>query len=523
MMLLPDSSIPLRNNAGMASTAKGFSVPPSVGGLNARDELANMDERDALILDNLFAEPTYLTIRRGHVEHATGLPEADVKTIMSWEGPSSRKMFAATNGAIYDVTDAGAVGSADVSSLNANDWQFINFATSGGNFLLAVNGSDDPLNYSGSAWSTSPAITASGLTASNLINITAHKERVWLIEKNTLNAWYLPSSSIGGTAVKYPLGSVFKLGGSLKAVGTMSQDAGDGADDFLCFLTDRGELAIYQGTDPSSANTWGIVGRYRVGVPIGNRCMLDVGGDLAITTTDGILSVVKMMQLDRSASENASITNKIQNLFSAAVRDYSSLFGWQGITYPRGNWALFNIPQSGTRSQQYVMNTITGAWCRFLDFNAICWGLLGDDIYFGKGDGVIYKADTGYSDNGGPITASLQTAWNYFKSRGQNKFFTMARPIIGTNGTPSVFMEMNVDFQDVDPTSSLEISGSDTGQWGSLVWGEWVWSGDSTYTDLWQSPGVIGYCGSMRMSIQVEGQTFVLNSFDVQALVGGPI
>lgn len=511
-----------RNYDALQSRAlSGASIPPSVGGLNARDELANMDPRDALTLDNIFPQPTYVQIRRGHASHATGM-SGTIETLMEWSGPASRKMKAANNGNIYDVTSAGAVGSAEVSGLSENSWQWVNFGTSGGNFLVACNGTDAVRNYDGTSW-TSPSITGSGLTSANLINVAVWKSRLWFVEKNTQNAWYLPSVSIAGAATKQSLGGQFEMGGKLLAIGTLSYDAGAGPDDYIVFVSSRGEVVIYQGTDPSSAATYTIVGIYQTGTPVGIRCLMPVAGDLGIITSDGIISTRELLTKGRPGSARGAITDKIQNLFNQYARSYSSNEGWMPIVYPRGNAAVINVPLSTTQYVQLVMNTITGAWCRYTGMNAFCWGLLGDDLYFGGTDGKVYKADTGYQDNGGTITAILKTAWNYFGQRGVEKLFTLCRPVISTDGTPSILFNLNTDFQDMAPTGTISASAPSNSLWGAATWGVGVWGGDSTVTTNWNAPQALGYCAAVRMTITINGASFILNSFDVQMQRGGAL
>lgn len=511
---------PARANRQQVQTVKGASIPPSVGGLNYRDELADMDPRDATLLDNLFPDANFISVRRGYSSHATGM-SGTVETLMQWGGPSSNKLKAANGGNIYDVTAAGAVGAAEVTGLSVNQWQWVNFPTSGGKFLVAVNGTDAVRNYDGTSWTT-PAITGPSSSAA-FIQVVQFKSRLWFVEKNTQDAWYLPVNSIAGAATKFSLGNQFKLGGSLVGIGTLSRDSGDGADDFLVFISSKGEMSIWQGTDPASATTWAVVGNYRVGFPIGNRAVVDVAGDLGIITSDGVVSANLMMQLDRASSAKAAITDKIQTLFNSYVRDYSSSTGWMPLVYPKGRYALFNIPLSSTQYVQLVMNTITGAWCQFRNMNAFCWGLLGDDLYFGGADGTVYKADTGYTDNSGVITANWRSAWNYLDGTSRQKFATFFRPIIQTNGAPSIQFNLNVDFKNVDPTGTISASAPADSLWGSALWGSGVWGGDTTVITNWNNPQAIGYIFAARMTVTVNGSSFTLNSIDMQIQPGGPI
>ena len=509
-----------RYDRQQSMTLKGASIPPPVGGLNARDELADMDPRDALLLDNIFPQPSYAALRQGYVSHATGMT-GTIKTLMQWGGAGSNKLKAAVGGEIYDVTNSGAVGAAEVTGLSVDIWQWCNFATSGGTFLVACNGTDAVRNYDGTSWTT-PSITGVSSSAS-LIQVVPFKNRLWFIEKDTQNAWYLPTSSIAGAAVKFPLGGQFKLGGKLQAMGTLSKDAGDGVDDYLVFLSSKGEMSIWQGTDPASATTFAIIGNYRIGTPVGPRCIVDVAGDLGVITSDGVVSVNVMMRNDRASSAKAAITTKIQNLFNFYVSSYSSLEGWMPLVYPRGNWAVFNIPLSSKEFIQLVMNSITGAWCRFTNMNAFCWGLLGDDIYFGGTDGVVYMADSGYADDSSVITANLKTAWNYFNQRGHQKLFTLIRPVISTNGIPSILMNLNVDFQDVAPTGTISAAAPANSLWGVALWGVGQWAGTASIVTNWNSPLALGYCAAVRMTITSNNSSFILNSFDVQMQSGGAL
>lgn len=510
---------PLRQNARRGQLVKGTSIPAPVGGLNAVDEFGDMDARDALILDNFFPNEYNVSLRRGFASHVTGLG-ATVETLMTWNGPTSSKMFGGANGKIYNVTTAGAVGAADISGLSSNRWQWTNFATSGGNFLVIANGADSVRNYNGSAWSTP---TISSVTSSTLISVMPHKGRLWFIQKNTTDAWYLPAKAIAGTAVKYPLGSFFRLGGKLQAMGTISHDAGLGPDDYMCFLSSMGEVLVYQGTDPASSSTWALVGNYRVGYPVGDRPTVRIGGDLIIITSDGAVSLEKMLSVDRAQSAKAAVSYKIQPLFNTAVQNYSANFGWQGAVYPKGKWVVFNVPISTTRFDQYVMNALTGAWCHFTNMNGSCWGTLSESLYFGGTDGTVYKADTGSMDNTGPTYGEMKPAWNYLGSRGINKMVTMVRPVIQSNGQPSLLLSINTDFSDVPPTGSISFSAAPNTTWGSAKWGSGKWGGNANITTSWFTSGAIGYCIAVHLKVAVQGQTLSVNSFDIQAQPGGPI
>lgn len=513
----------LRQNPARRRVSQGHSLPAPVGGLNGRDPITSMSPKDATVLKNWFPEANNVALRRGFTSHATGMTTA-VDTLMTYHAINgSEKLFAAANNKIYDVTSAGAATEVYATSITSNRWQWFDFSTTAQLYVCAFNGVDTPVIYNGSGWTTT-SITGS-VTTSTLIGGCVHNERQWLIQKNTLNAWYLAAGAIGGAATKFPMTSVFELGGQLMAVGTMSvTDTGDGMDDVLVFVSDVGEAVIYAGTDPASASTWTKKGNYRIGEPLGRRCVTKLGGDLIVLTNDGATSMRQIMTYDRSQENQVAVTAKISDLFNDAARSYGDHFGWQAIIYPKNHSAIFNVPDvEGSRQTQYVQNTITGAWCSFADMNANCWALLNDELYFGGNSGVVYKADTGYSDNGSNINADMKGAFSYFGSRGQNKLFSMIRPLLLTSGDAGILIGVNVDFDNVQPTGTLTPSTTETGVWQSGLWGTAKWGGAGILVRDWKTIGRIGFCAAPRLKVSTNGARVYVNGFDIVSEAGGQL
>ena len=122
----------------MASTSSA--LPPPVKGWDTRESLADMPVDHAILLDNWFPETDKITLRRGSSSHATGMT-GPVETLISYVPTSGTgQLFGAANGAIYNVTASGAVGSAVSSGHSNNRWQFVNMGTAGGQFVRLFNG-----------------------------------------------------------------------------------------------------------------------------------------------------------------------------------------------------------------------------------------------------------------------------------------------------------------------------------------------------------------------------------------------
>lgn len=498
--------------------SKAVSLPAPVGGWNARDSLGEMDKSDAVALVNIFPGTTTCHVRRGYLQWATGLL-GQVETVMSYSGSTVDKLFgiatnaAGTGGTVYNISASGAVGAAVLSGLTNARWQYTNISTAGGNFIIMCNGADNVYTYDGTNW-TDRGGAITGVTSSTLTNVCLHKNRPWFTQAGTLKAWYFPVQSITGAANALDLSAFCPHGGYLMAIGTWTMDAGYGVDDMIVFITNNGDCLVYRGTDPTSASTWALVGVFWIGAPVGRRCMVKYKGDLLIITQDGVVPLSGALQSSR-LNPRVAITNKIENATSDAVSSYGSNFGWQLLPYPAQNMLILNVPvMAGSAQQQYVMNTITGAWCNFTGWQANCWELHQNEIYFG-GTGYVGKAWNTLSDNVAAIPADGFQAFNYFGARGQLKRFTMMRPTLYTNGAPSIQGAINIDFDKTTPISNLSTVAVTGGAWDSGVWDTALWGDDNFLTNGWQGATGVGYCGAPRLISSTNGVSLEWVSTDV--------
>lgn len=485
---------------GQKAVARQLSLQAPVGGWNTRDALADMKPADAVKLENFFPNTTMVELRFGHTQNTTGLA-GQVETLIAYSGSTSNKLFGISSGSIYNCTAVGIVGAPAVTGLTNSRFQYVNIATPGGNFISMVNGADGVRTFDGTNWATQ---SISGVTASNLINVNIHKNRQWFCEVGTLKAWYLPVQSIAGAANALDLSSFAPHGGYLMAMGTWTIDAGYGVDDLAVFITSNGDVIVYRGTDPSSATTWALVGVFYMGSPIGRRCFVKYKGDLLIITQDGLVPLSSYLQSSR-LDPRISLTDKIQTSMSDAVSLYGGNFGWQVTPFAKESALILNVPvQVGMNQQQYVMNTITGAWCNFTGWNANCFEIFQDNLYFG-GNTFVGKAWNTNADNGVAIVANGLQAFNDFGKPGQEKRFTMMQPTLLTNGSPSIQASINVDFDQSDPVSALSTVPISAGVWDSATWDVDLWGANLVVTRAWQGASGVGHFGAPHLKSSTNG------------------
>lgn len=496
---------PLKRGVRRAKAAIERTFPPPVGGWNANESLASMKPTEAVELINFFPRPTYVETRAGS-ELAHQIPGETIKTMATWKGLDGDEhlvYFTGSGAYVLAFGVAGYVTNPTLSRLQTrtNGWhQSIQFGDGTNNWLMAFNGVDKPFFYNGTSsvlvdGVSTPAIT--GLTTTDLISAAVFKERVLLIRKDKLGFDYLPAGAAGGAASFFDLSSVADLGGYLMAIAVWTRDAGNGPDDYAVFITSQGEALVYAGTDPSSATTWSLVGTFRIGKPIGRRCVLKYGADPLILTIGGVFPLSSLLQAG-DERERFAVSYKIQSAFSKASAQTSDLNGWTMISYPEQDMLVVNVPRSenGARDQ-FVMNTITKAWCKFTGWSAQDFAVHEGSLYYCKGSG-IYRSWKRSTDEynylyvsgdsfplGTPITYTARQAFQDWGSPSV-KSPLMFMPLLETKFAHDYVVGIDTDFTS---TEFLDMAAEETeavGRWGLGHWGVARWGRDETIQKRWQ-------------------------------------
>lgn len=476
-----------------------------------------MKPTDAVALDNWFPRTTDCVSRGGNTEHAAGLTN-NGKTLAVYNAASgSNKLFAATASGIYDVSTAGAVGAAAVSRTSGKH-QWLNFGDGTNFYLMMFNGVDAPAFYDGSSWIevttiSSPALT--GITPADVISAFDFKGRLMLILKSYLGFGYLTAGAAGGAVSLFPLDGDASEGGYVMAGMAWSRDAGDGPDDFAAFVTSEGQVLVFQGTNPASANTWAKVGTYKIGKPLGRRCLVKYGGDIVVLTQNGAFPLSAALQTDEAERSKLALSFKVENAFNEAAAIYGSNFGWCATLFPGKSAMLVNVPvaEDGTH-YQYVMNTITKAWCRFLGWNAEDFAIFNGELYFTSGT-AVYKAWNGTADNDEVITLYGKTAFQYFGDFNVKQFL-MFRPVLRVNGTLQFLTDIDVDFRDNEITGTAEYTVTAGALWDVALWDEAYWAAGMDIVKEWTSPDEWdGRCASAKLKIVTDSITIEWAACDI--------
>lgn len=584
-----------------------YSIPAPIGGLNARDSLANMPETDALILDNWFPQPSWVEIRKGYAIQATFTGYC--ATLASYNSlTGTNQLYGAVNNAgtrslfRMDNTAGGAVGAAvvggagpTVQSITNEVFDWLQFGTGSAEVLYLVNGSDNPLLYDGTTWWAITPVTASisgitqaasavvtvstvsgsnpfaigntigfsgvggmtqinGLTGtvtaiggasgawtatininsnafsaytsggtanpyvltggptslSSLSQVVRFKSRLWFIQANSFNVYYLAQNTFAGALTLINLAPNFQLGGYLQTVVTISIDNSAGLNDYMAFISNQGEVVVFQGYDPANVSTWSEAAHYRVGRPLatGRRAWQKVGADAFLITVDGLVPLSKALVTDRS-QEQIAITDKIRGAINSDAQIYGRVAGWQVQLYPPGTKLIVNVPTTvNAASYQYVQNTLSGAWCSFnkvtAAWNALCFEQMGDNLYFGS-VGFAAQCENTNSDAGVPITVTALPAFSYFDERGVVKQLTQCQPVFQANGPVLLGITLNTDFTLSSINTQVSIAVGNSSVWNVNIWPTpTYWADPLVLRKPWVGLAGAGFALSITMKIRAN-------------------
>jgi len=438
---------------------------------------------------------------------------------------------------ISTITHVGAVATLTTASphgLATGNYVTITGATPSeynGSFRITVTGASTFTYTMASTPATNATVVGSysvlgitGVDSSTFINVNLFKNRLYFTQKDTMKCWYLPVDSIAGAASPLEFGGIARNGGFLQAMGTWTIDAGQGADDYAVFVTNMGEAIVYNGTDPSSVDTWALKGVWQLGQTFSRKCFFKWAGDLLLLTQDGLVPLASALQSSR-LDPRVNLTDKIYYAISQAASNYYDNFGWQINYFASENMLILNVP-TDDGNEQYVMHTITKSWGRFTGIEATCWEVHDKNSMFFGGNGYVGKFYDDFADDGANITGQVQQAYSYFDMQGQQKRFTMVRPILLTNnGAPTIACGINVDFDTQNATGSVTFTPATSltiGKWDVATWDNNVFGGGYFQVNkVWQGVTGLGYSAGVYISVASRNIDVHWTSTDYVMEAGG--
>ena len=525
---LQSPRVPRRSYA--TQTAQISVIPAPTGGLNFRDPISAMSPLDALVLTNLIPKQQGVELRKGWQATTDAIEGAvAIESVFGYTAPNpnDNKVFVAADGNIYDVTDGTYTPVVTATGSTDDEWWTTQFSTPADTFLLAVSPGAGYWTYStGSGWVDRTA-TTTGLPT-NVRTVAVWKQRVWFTAEGDANVYYLDDVDvITGGCTSFAMGSTLRNGGYCSALINWTMDAGFSIDDYLIIVGTEGDIGVWQGTDPTSPDTFSLKGVWYVGpVPRHGRYFTPFGGDVMIVSELGLVPMSKLVNGQYSEDQQIGPASKIQSVFAPLVRKQIDQKYFNVFVVPSSDVLVIKMPADAGTYRQFAMNVTTGAWCQFTGMPMRSAAVIGGQCWFGTSDGFTCLGLFGNKDGadklgagGNPIEGEVQTSFQNFNTPAQLKKFGMARPIFIATAAPAVKLVVNTQFQFNTVGGSPYFFQDESGIWDFSVWNGANWVGQNTY-QAWYGTTGLGYYGSLRMKVRGLPAT-VFTSAHMSTELGG--
>jgi len=454
-------------------------------GLNTRSPINQLGPDEAYELTNFIPDAGYLRLREGSTLVTVGVPSTEIGKLMTWSYQGADRLlwsFGYTGGYILMTTDGLTT---DPRILNGTDW-----ACAMMNGLLGmVNGQDQPTIFDGTDFflmtTTGPA------NPSTLSGIKIFKSRSYFWANGELGFWYSAVNALGGTLTRFPLETVSQKGGAVMSINAWSRDSGSGPDDFLVITTTKGEVLVYQGSNPSDPNDWAIVGRFQIGVPIDRNAFLELDGRIFVLTQTDLEMIPDNFVRQQPLS-------RLSGAIRANYQDYGST-GRYTLFYDQvRDRILLNIPMGQGRFDQLVKTTF--GYTRFTGINAVHYVMYNNEVHFVTPT-ALFKwggaKDRLGAETVADITFSAKTGYGMLGGNSEKRV-SMYRPNMKSSG--SVTLTTALDFDHKGRYLPVQTTGQNQSTaWGS-PWGS-PWSNSTSDRGDW----LVGCGTGQTISLSLSG------------------
>lgn len=535
------SPVPVKRKGARTTPVPQLTKPqlvfPPVG-INQVDPLAQMDPKDAIFMYNMISYRYGTKVRQGYKQWATTVGPGGVKTLIPYTGTvtTNDRLFAIGTDGIYDVSLSVAAPAVKlafaggaVASSGQGIWQA--FTTLSGFFTTYCDEQYGYYRYTEATdtWVKTTALEVTGVDPATFCFVLAFKERLWFIQKNTSIAWYLATGAITGAATAFNFGNKFKHGGTLQALYSWTIQGSTGPENYLVAISSSGEVVIYGGTDPSDANTWGIIGSWYVGtVPVGRRVGGNIGGDLYILSIAGLQPLNKIVQGNQTQIENIEVSRKVSPAVRAAMLTSFNQIGWEVKLHPSQDALFVMTPlQTGFPAAQFVQSLNNEGWSIFQSVPMFTGDVWEGNFYFGGLDGNVYiiQGDTDNQPRTGStaglsISSAVLGSFQDYEEPGQYHTGMFVRPVFLSASQPLYSVQVRYDYNISEVFAPGLVVTPSGAIWDVAIWDLATWAGAVFEVEAVNGANGIGRAMAIGLSMQTSAETTLIR-YDLMYDSGG--
>lgn len=420
-------------NSG-TTTARTPFIPPSTRGLDESKPLRSLKPDNAARLINMISDLKGLRSRPGQRRWVLGLP-GRVDSMANWAGDHK---FAFSGGYCYRFQHGV---STRVFGPNYSDrWWSETVSNQGAKILVVTSDLDGVMNYDGKVWRVS---NITGVEPIRLICPTYYGRHLFFACLRSQTIYHLAPGAVSGPAYALPLAGAFGTEAPIISLAVVKgMDDAKNPSDQLAVITADGEVLVLEGTNPARAETWGQVGMYSTGQPMGWRPAAQVGGQVYLITKIGIASLPATLPKPLSDRQKSTISTPIQTTY-AKWSPLINANGWQIVEHSAGQGGvILNWPD---QSPHMLVN---GSWSESLGIKSTCWMECNGQTFRGTANGEVWQYGVGSDDDGLAIDCIVQSAYTH---NGARTTLARARPLLQAARGMKPYISALTNYADLPP------------------------------------------------------------------------
>lgn len=307
----------------MAKTG-GLQLPPPYKGQNDQFPAFALSNPYCVKMLNFNNKKGSINLRQGNkfwgATTGTAIISLDLSSYTS--GTSALFMLIDKNTGLvwYDISAAGVVTSVHTLGTEAGvafPVYFNNYLFYFGNSALSVTGTG-PQYFNGTTWGTAAYTWPANF---NPYGGNVYKNRGYFLEDDSAAYVYTEVDAISGVTTKVDLSSVLSTRAQLYIIRSISLSEGVTQQNVQAFCFSSGEILVYSGSYPNSAN-WELIARLQISKPIFNNSVVDAKGDSFILTQSEILSLRNIFARGYSQEKADGIGAAIKNRWTQIIKAY---------------------------------------------------------------------------------------------------------------------------------------------------------------------------------------------------------
>lgn len=336
-----------------------LSLPPPIGGINAKDPQLFLPPTDASFVKNYYPFSSSLRAVSEIQVEAQQSANNTFAAMHNWLNASSQERVILTSNSSINAYDSNFSGTLITGAVTITNG--LTYSQAFNDYLFLVNGTDNVIRVNRSLTTSNAAFTNIA-DDDVLTQVWSYNNRLYFVEKDSNVFWYGGVEAVTGDLESFDLSTIFDVPSELAFGASWSFNQGIQNEELCIFVSFAGEILIYSGDSPESPN-WFLIGRAKTGDMLNRRSFIKLGGDIIFQTTVGAVKLSGLLASTATTSEFV-LSDKMNQAFQIYKGDAAAFASASttSLCLDAQDPFIYIFTPGTLDVEIYVFNYQTGAW-----------------------------------------------------------------------------------------------------------------------------------------------------------------